>query len=109
MKRKDLEEAYNKCNVCIDLPTLDTATSTTIKRNGKDITLTICMEELAELSQRLSKIIRGKIDSDDITVLEEVADVELSLAMICKICNFSTKDVNRMMEVKAERIINNGV
>jgi hypothetical protein len=49
---------------------------------GEDVMIAI--EEMAELTQVLSKLKRGKIESDDISLIEEVADVKCSLNEIAR-------------------------
>lgn len=64
--------------------------------------LIIAMEELAELSKEISKELRGKGDLHHI--LEELADVQLSIYYVQEICGISSRDLRRAVTVKAERI-----
>ena len=59
--------------------------------------LIIVMEELAELSQAVSKQLRGI--GDNTNLLEELADVQ-------EICGVADEDINRAINVKAERLKN---
>lgn len=71
--------------------------------------LIICMEELAELQQALSKELRGKGDS--VNILEEVADVLLCIGYIQEITGLSDDLIVSAMNVKIdrlERILNEG-
>lgn len=64
--------------------------------------LIIVMEELAELSQAISKELRGKGDS--VNLLEELADVQLGILYVQEICNISDEDINKAINVKIERL-----
>ena len=64
--------------------------------------LIICMEEMAELQQAISKELRGKGDSANI--LEEVADVLLCIGYIQEICGLSDDLIVSAMNVKIDRL-----
>lgn len=64
--------------------------------------LIIVMEELAELSQEVSKQIRGK--GDRVAIIEESADVLLSIRYIQEIVGISDDELNRAVAVKSERL-----
>lgn len=64
--------------------------------------LIICMEELAELQQALSKELRGK--GDTINTLEEVADVLLCIGYIQEIVELSDDLIVSAMNVKIDRL-----
>lgn len=64
--------------------------------------LIIVMEELAELTQQVSKTARGK--RDKIGVLEEMADVSLALAYLQDICGITTLELYQAMNVKLDRL-----
>lgn len=66
--------------------------------------LIICMEELAELQQALSKELRGKGDS--VNILEEVADVLLCIGFIQEIVGLSDDLIVSAMNVKIDRLEN---
>lgn len=66
---------------------------------GKHHQLTICMEEMAELTKELSKNIRGQ--DNDLGIAEEVADVEIMLEQLKIIFHIRTDVEN----VKNEKLI----
>lgn len=60
--------------------------------------LIIVMEELAELSKEISKELRGK--GDEISILEELADVQLCIYYIQEICGISNDALCKAINVK---------
>lgn len=66
---------------------------------GKHHQLTICMEEMAELTKELSKNIRGQ--DNDPGIAEEIADVEIMLEQLKVIFDIRTDVEN----VKQEKLI----
>lgn len=66
---------------------------------GKYRQLTVCMEEMAELTKELSKNIRGQ--DNDLGIAEEVADVEIMLEQLKIIFDIRTDVEN----VKNEKLI----
>lgn len=64
--------------------------------------LIICIEEMAELQQALSKKLRG--NSDTVNILEEVADVLLCIGYIQEIMGFSDDLIVSAMNVKIDRL-----
>ena len=63
----------------------------------------ICIEELAELQQSLTKALRGKLDKDNL--LEEICDVELCLVNIKKIYHIPLKRLKKSKYIKLKRLI----
>lgn len=61
----------------------------------------ICMEELAELQQEISKQLRNK--GDRYGLLEELADVYICLEMLKKMFNYSSDEIIRAVEIKLDR------
>ena len=61
----------------------------------------ICMEELAELQQEISKQLRNKGDSYGL--LEELADVYICLEMLKKMFNYSSDEIARAVEIKLDQ------
>lgn len=64
--------------------------------------LIVVMEELAELSQAISKVLRGEEDRDNL--IEELADVSICIEVVKDICNISQDLLDRAISVKADRI-----
>jgi NTP pyrophosphatase (non-canonical NTP hydrolase) len=64
--------------------------------------LIIVMEEMGELIQQISKQLRNK--GDKYNILEEVADVELCLCYILEICGIGPVELNKAINVKADRL-----
>ncbi len=63
--------------------------------------LIIVMEEFAECSKEVSKVLRNK--GNKISLLEETADALLSIYYIQEICNISDEDLIRAVNVKLKR------
>lgn len=61
----------------------------------------VIMEELAELSQQVSKDLRGK--GDKVCILEELADVAINVKIAQKLYGISDEKLERAMTVKLER------
>ena len=64
--------------------------------------LIIVMEELAELSQQVSKAIREKENYYEL--LEELADVQIGIYYIQNICNVSDDALKSAINVKIENL-----
>lgn len=65
----------------------------------------VCIEEMAELTQNLSKVYRGKLEMDDIAVLEEIADVKLCLEEIIQSYNLDKEKIKYIKDIKHERLV----
>ena len=63
--------------------------------------LVVAMEEFAEVSQEVSKYIRGKGNKTALT--EELADAMISIRYVQLICGISDKDLYRAMNAKLTR------
>ncbi len=63
--------------------------------------LIIIMEEFMECAHEVSKYLRGKPDM--VALTEELADAYLSIKYVQKICNISTEQLNKAINVKLER------
>lgn len=63
----------------------------------------ISMEECAELSQVLSKLLRGNCDKHKL--IEEIADVEICLEYIKDLQNISEEDINKAKNIKDDRAL----
>lgn len=63
----------------------------------------IPMEEMAELTQHLSKIIRGKENMQNIGLLEELVDVQICLDNLRMFCNIEDDTFEYVKDIKFER------
>ena len=72
-----------------------------LKSETKGINCVICMEELAELQQEISKQLRNK--GDTYGLLEELADVYICLEMLKKMFNYSSDEIARAVDIKLDR------
>ena len=70
---------------------------------GLDELYSICMEELAELTQQISKVLRCKIGYNDIGLLEELSDVELSLHTLKMHLKTNKEDLQYIKDIKLDR------
>ena len=70
-----------------------------------DKIVVIPMEEMAELTQHLSKILRGKEpgDNSNLGLIEEMADVQICLDNLKRYFDISDDDIAYAMDIKAER------
>lgn len=64
--------------------------------------LIICQEELSELAKEISKELRGK--GDRVNILEELADVQISIYYIQNICHITDSELNKAIAVKMKRV-----
>lgn len=64
--------------------------------------LIIVMEELSELSKEVSKELRGK--GDQYNILEELADVQLSIYYVQEVCGISDDGLHRAINIKMKRL-----
>ena len=64
--------------------------------------LVIAMEELNELGQQISKVLRGKLDKNHL--IEEVADVIIALQYIKQICDISETEIDKAIQYKIKRL-----
>lgn len=62
----------------------------------------ISMEECAELSKEISKLLRGK--SNRLSLIEEIADVEICIDLIKSQANISDEEINKAKNVKCDRL-----
>lgn len=66
--------------------------------------LVIGIEEFAEITKETTKYLRGK--SDPMRLLEELADTQLAIRYIQKICNISDEFLQKAMHIKMQRVDN---
>lgn len=76
------------------------------KSNKEDNILMIAVEEMAELQQELSKIMRGKKEAnrDNYSLLEELADVQICIDTIKQYSRITDDDLKYAIYIKMERI-----
>lgn len=72
-----------------------------LESETQSINCIICMEELAELQQEISKQLRNK--GDTYGLLEELADVYICLDILKKMFNYSSDEIARAVEIKLDR------
>lgn len=66
--------------------------------------LIIVTEELAELTQQVTKELRGK--GDRLGMIEEMANVILGIDYLKFVCNISDQEIYRACNIKLERLEN---
>lgn len=74
-----------------------------IEHYGKDMQLTVCMEECAELIQAISKEKRGK--SDRSHLVDEMADVLICIQILRQIYDVPEDSLDCHVAIKQERIM----
>lgn len=74
----------------------------TIRINGTAIQSVVCMEELSELIQAISKRLCGDLDLDN-NLAEEMADVTISIYQLQRMYDISDEDIHAWIDRKSER------
>lgn len=64
--------------------------------------LIIAMEELSELQQAISKILRGK--GDKLNVMEELVDVEVVMETVKNTMNITEQELDKVRYIKLKRL-----
>lgn len=75
--------------------------SRSLNTYGNGIQLVVCMEELSELSQTISKEIRGKDNRNNI--IEEMADVIICLEILKQVFEITDEYIDSWIKYKQER------
>lgn len=75
--------------------------SRSLETYGNGIQLVVCMEELPELTQAISKEIRGKDDRNNL--VEEMADVIICLEILKQVFEITDEDIDSWIKYKQER------
>ena len=68
---------------------------------GNGIQLVVCMEELSELTQAISKEIRGNDDRNNL--VEKMADVIICLEILKQVFEITDEDIDSWIKYKQER------
>ena len=68
---------------------------------GNGIQLVVCMEELSELTQAISKEIRGKDNRHN--PVEEMADVLICIQTLKQVFEITDEDIDSWIKYKQER------
>lgn len=68
---------------------------------GNGIQLVVCMEELSELTQAISKEIRGKGNRDNI--IEKMADALICIEILKQVFEITDEDIDSWIKYKQER------
>lgn len=76
-----------------------------VKSKGNDGVSLQLFEEMAELTERISKLLRGKIKKNDISLLEEIADVEVSLSTFKLLVGADEEMIQYIKDIKFERAL----
>ena len=101
MNRKEFKKKMRNNGTAASEIEVKKVISDILKSETPDINCVICMEELAELQQEISKQLRNKGDSYGL--LEELADVYICLEMLKKMFNYSSDEIARAVEIKLDR------
>lgn len=107
---KKLKDRYNyeylddaSIDDVLELVEENTEPINTTASSGRDRQLLIVMEELAELTQEVSKFLRGK--GDPIGLLEEMADVSIALRHTKRILCVDEEDLRKAICVKLDEAL----
>lgn len=103
MNRNDFKVKYKDASEEIDMERLKILIRRNVNsKGGEHRLLIIAMEELSELIQQLSKVLRKRTDRQ--CLIEEMADTLLMLESVKKICNVKTAEINKALNVKMDRL-----
>lgn len=72
--------------------------------HNKDAIYSIAMEELAELTQQLSKVLRLKAEFNNTALLEEMADVEICIENLKVLMKTDNEQLEYIKDIKMQRI-----
>lgn len=75
--------------------------SRSLEAYGNGIQLVVCMEELSELTQAISKEIRGKDNRNNL--VEEMADVLIGIEILKQVFEITDEDIDSWIKYKQER------
>ena len=75
--------------------------SRSLEAYGNGIQLVVCMEELSELTQAISKEMRGKDNRRNL--VEEMADVIICLEILKQVFEITDEDIDSWIKYKQER------
>lgn len=98
----NFKEKFDKANTNFDKDRFEYITHKSLSASGEQESMIIAMEELAELSQATSKQLRNK--GDYYNLIEEMADVIISLQLIKDNYNISKEDLIKSINTKIDRI-----
>jgi len=73
-----------------------------IEHYGENSQIIICIEEMSELIQALTKSLRGIPQADHLT--EEIADVEITLEYVKRIYGITEENIELIKTAKLERL-----
>lgn len=85
-KQKEKEQLYKKA----------------IEKWGKELQITLAIEEMSELQKELCKYLRG--DRNRSAILEEITDVEIMIEQIKIILNVDELNIKELKEYKINRL-----
>lgn len=108
MKRETFIERFATANSTIDTNQIASVLTNSIESNLYDgnprghRNLIIVMEELAELSTALSKVLRDK--GDLVNTLEELADVQIGIYYVQEICGITNEELQKAINVKIDNL-----
>lgn len=108
MDRKTFREKWRNASTELDKRkmrgTIDQLNLADAKRGDNRLYL-IAMEELSELQQEISRMARGK-NGSIIGMVEEMADVCISMERLKRVFGISTNDLYKAINVKIDRAQN---
>ena len=105
---KELKSRQEKCDSHYGKETkkdILTATIELYREIGIHKFYSCIMEECAELIQELSKVVREKEETDNIGLLEEIVDVELSIKMLKEAINLDREKRKYVEDIKIDALL----
>lgn len=109
MNKKKFEKEMKTAKTYLDVAAIKRTVKEIVdKCSVKDIAyprghrnLIIAMEEFAEVTKEITKVLRGK--EDHVELVEELADAYLSIAYVQEVCHISDEELNKAINVKIDR------
>lgn len=98
---KDIFRSQLESGLCLSEEERRLIISESVKRQNRDIKCAVIMEELAELTQQVSKQLRNTGDSYDL--VEEMADVYICLEFLKLIFDVDPDMLQKAIDVKLKR------
>jgi NTP pyrophosphatase (non-canonical NTP hydrolase) len=106
MDRNVFREMYAQAEPTVDpewrAKVIDDSLSSLPENIAGTANLVIAVEECSELAQEVTRWIRGK--GDRTGILEEIADVELAIDYVKKICGVRDDEIGKAINAKLARL-----
>lgn len=103
MNREEFKRKMVEKRIIVSDKKRKTVIDHAVEHESPAINCVICMEELAELQQEISKQLRD--EGDILGLLEEMADTYICLELLKKMFKFTDDEIHRAIDIKLDRDI----